>query len=332
MDLLDVIDPNFGLVENKNTGKKFGKEEQLTVLGWSGKYRSAKKYVLVCIECSKDPELFGGGYFSATLPNLESGRVPCGCAKAHKRTETQYCIEATRACTSLGLEFMGWEGVFSGTGVKCKIVCPSHGVYSTTTLNSLLNQQSGCRKCTHKLSAERFSKADSEMAQKFLSTGVFHPETIFVRSDLQNSSGHRTFWNVECPQCGFSGTSNQSNLSVGKIPCECSYVTKMTQAYINIISDSEIDIAIKFGISSLSQRRVRIQDRYSIYSVRQLGVWVFPSFVECRQAENKVKVSVVSGVLSKNEMPDGFTETTYVHNIDKIIGIYESGGGIRFYG
>lgn len=329
MDLLDVIDPNFGLVENQNTGRKFGKQGQIQVVGWSGKYISAKKYILFCSECSKYPELFGEGYFSATLPNLASGRIPCGCAKSHKRTADQYEIEASRVCESLGLKFIGWDGDFSGTKVKCIIECPSHGIYATTSLNSLINQQSGCRKCADMYISSRFTKSSEQMIEKFISTGMYHPETIFTRSDLQDKSGHRPFWNVNCPECGFNGTSHQSNLSVGKVPCECSYVTKMTEAYINVISDSGNDIAIKFGISSLSYRRVKTQDRYSIYDVKQFGVWVFPSFIQCRQAENEVKSNVVTGVLGRLEMPDGFTETTYIYNIDKVVKIYERNGGVK---
>jgi hypothetical protein len=324
-----VIDPNFGLVENQNTGRKFGKDGQIEIIGWSGKYRSAKKYVLICKECAKDQEMFGEGYFSATLTNLTSGRIPCGCAKSHKRTIAQYAIEATRTCEFLGLKFIDWEGEFKDTRVKCKIECPVHGIYATTSLNSLINQQSGCRKCADVYIAKRFTKPDNQMADKFMSTGMFQSGTIFTRSDLQNKSGHKTFWNIECPQCGFSGTSHQSNLSVGKVPCECSYTTKMTEAYINIISDSGNDIAIKFGISSLSHRRLKTQGRYSVYDIRKFGVWTFPNFIQCREAENEVKQCVVSGILGKEEMPDGFTETTYTYNVDKVIQIYESNGGVR---
>ena len=102
MDLLDVIDPNFGLVENEHTGKKFGLNKQLTVLGWSGKYRSTRVYILTCSVCAEDPELFGEGYFKSTLPNLVSGRTPCGCAKSRKWSEDEYQIQAKRMCNELG--------------------------------------------------------------------------------------------------------------------------------------------------------------------------------------------------------------------------------------
>ena len=35
------------------------------------------------------------------------------------------------------------------------------------------------------------------------------------------------------------------------------------------------------------------------------------------------------GVLSKEEFPDGYTETTWVYNLDKIVEIYERNGGVK---
>lgn len=326
-----MIDPNFGLVENKHTGRKFGNYKQVTILGWSGKYRSAKVYILRCTECGKDSELYGEGYFKSTLPNLDAGKLPCGCAKSRKDTEENYIIKAKRVCDELGLSFMGWADSFSKstTNTKCRLKCPVHGEYTTTSLNSLLNQKSGCRKCTRPVIANRFRKSDSQMRLKFLSTGVFHPDTIFERSEETNHLGHKPYWLVTCPVCKIQVSSNYSNLSVGKIPCECSYQEKMTEGYVNIISDGGVDIAIKFGISSSSNRRLKEQDRRSIYDIRQVGVWKFLNFIDCRFAEQSVKKSLDCGIVGKNEMPDGYTETTHLYNLDEVISIYEKNGGVR---
>lgn len=329
MDLLDVIDPNFGLVENKHTGKRFGKEEQLVIVGWSGRYRSAKYYILKCSICCNDPELFGEGYFKSVLPNLSVGKLPCGCAPSRIRDEKDYLILANRVCERKGLSFTGWAEPYKGTKTKCSIVCPEHGLYTTTSLNSLLNQDSGCRPCVGILTSERMLKSDDEWSSVFLDTGSFDLDTKFSRAEEVDASGKRTLWNFECPICYWVGISNQSNLAAGKIPCKCSNISKMNEAYINVLSDNGLDVALKFGISSKSQRRLKIMNSKCIFDVRQLGVWTFADFYNCRKAETIIKNTMDCGIISRTDMLDGFTETTYLYNLDKIISIYESNGGVK---
>lgn len=36
-----------------------------------------------------------------------------------------------------------------------------------------------------------------------------------------------------------------------------------------------------------------------------------------------------TGVVSKSDMQDGFSETTHVNNLDRVIRIFESNGGVR---
>lgn len=65
MNLEDVIDPEYGLQQDEwsLTRPKFGKEGQLEVVGWSGKSGSNNLYILMCLTCNQDSELFGEGYF-----------------------------------------------------------------------------------------------------------------------------------------------------------------------------------------------------------------------------------------------------------------------------
>lgn len=329
MDLLEIVDPNFGLIEDINSGLKFGKFDQLTIIGWSGKYRSTKYYILICDVCKKDPEIYGDGYFRSTLPNLRSGRIPCGCAVSRSRPEREVTILAKRSCEAKGLSFLGWDGDFIGILTKCRINCPIHGEYKTTSLNSLLNQDNGCRACADERASIRMFKEDEDWACKFLNTGSFHPDTIFSRSDCLNNQGRRTLWNFECPVCDWKGLSDQANLAAGKIPCECSIISKMTNAYINLISDGETDIAIKFGITSRPERRLKMMQSKCVYEVSELGVWGFEEFFSCRKAETILKNTLVCGIIPRSEMEDGFSETTNLSNLEQIVKTYEEYGGVR---
>lgn len=329
MDLLDVIDPNFNLVEDNNTGRKFGDNKQLVILGWSGRNSANKRLILFCEVCSTDSEMFGEGYFASTISNLLNNKLPCGCAPSFQRTLEQSTILANRACEKLGLIFIRFKDDNPKSKTKCVIECPTHGIYETTSLNSLLNQLSGCRKCAQEAQAINLTKSDDWWAEKFLSTGRFHYETKFTRSDIRNNRGYCTLWNFSCPVCNWQGISHQSNLAAGKIPCECSYVTKMNEAYINLISDCELPVALKFGISCDSKNRLKNQDKYSSYTFTQIGIWKFKDHYYSRAAETFLKNTLVCGVLSKQELLDGHTETTYTYNLETIIRTYEKFGGLR---
>lgn len=330
MDLSKLIDPNFGLIECKNnTGLRFGENNQIRIIGWSGK-NPRKKYIVFCEHCAKDSELYGEGYFPTNLSNLKAGKIPCGCSKARTKTREQYRILAERECKDLGLSFVDWYGDFNGIYTKCSIECPVHGIYTSTSLNSLLNQHSSCKKCHDANHAGKiFLKSDKNWIDRFLLTGSFDPYTTFTRSNVLNKRGYKTFWQVDCPVCGWSGLSDQSNLVVGKTPCSCSVISKMTEGYINILSDNGVDIALKFGISSSSSRRAKIQNRSCIYDVRQLGVWVFPDFYKCRKSETEIKNTLECGIIPKVEMPDGYTETTHLYNFDKIVEIFQKYGAVK---
>lgn len=66
MNLSELIDDN-GLQQDEwsLTKPKFGKEGQLEVVGWGGRFKSigVKFYILKCKKCNQDTELFGEGVF-----------------------------------------------------------------------------------------------------------------------------------------------------------------------------------------------------------------------------------------------------------------------------
>ena len=326
MDLLDVIDPNFGLVQDTYTGKRFG-DGQLEIVGWSGKYRSVKLYILKCSVCSMDPEIFGEGYFKSRISNLNTGKMPCGCSPFYK-TENQALVLVNRATVEMEYNFLGWAETYKGANTSCILSCEIHGEWRTN-INRILNAPHGCKECSYALVGERFLKSDSDLIEGFLKTGSYHPDTIFIRSEDTNKNGHKTFWQVSCPVCLTTVRSERTNLMAGKVPCLCSPTGKQNEAYINIISDAGTDIALKFGIATTSVSRLKQLQNTSIYDIRQFGVWKFLSREVCRKAESTLKKSLICSVLPREEMLDGYTETTHLYNLEKIINTYESFGGVR---
>ncbi|MNR51607.1 hypothetical protein D3C85_1713010 [compost metagenome] len=57
------------------------------------------------------------------------------------------------------------------------------------------------------------------------------------------------------------------------------------------------------------------------------SVYIFNETEACKIAEKEVKNSMLCGVLEKAVLPDGYTETTHLENLNDIIKIFAFHGG-----
>lgn len=279
-----------------------------------------------CSKCALDNELFGQGYFKSRKADIVRGKTPCGC-KRHNWNYNQYVILCTRKAKELGYTFLGFKGDLESNKTKIKMFCQKHGEWGTGNINSLISNNIGCPLCKADAISEAKTKPDDVMIDSFFSSKQFHPDTKFWRSGRENLKGRRSYWHVLCPECGEEGASTSGSLQQGKRPCACSK-QRQKDGYINFVVDGETLVAIKFGIANSSDRRIKEQIRNNTLSIINKFVYLFPSVTSCKKAERECKQELQCGILSLVEMPDGYTETTWVYNLDKIIEIYERNGGI----
>jgi len=308
-------------------GLTFGSRSQLQVVGWSGKCGSSKYYILKCQECSKDPELFGEGYFRSMKGDLLQGHLPCGCATARRWTKDQYITLCLRKARDVGVGFLGFSGDWSGKSTRVELECPIHGAWDTTNINNLLNFGTSCPECKFEMLANIATKPDSELIESFFNSGSFHPSTLFSRSKRLTKEGFKSYWYVECPDCGETGESRGADLQQGKRPCACSPSRQQT-AYVHQVCDENgLVVALKFGIALNPKRRMVEQTRKSIYNLQEYKIYDFPTVHSCKKAERECKQNLKCGVLSKDEMGDGYTETAPTNQEQEIIQIFEKNGG-----
>lgn len=100
------------------------------------------------------------------------------------------------------------------------------------------------------------------------------------------------------------------------------------ECYINFVKDNNSVVALKFGIAKDSKQRIKNQNTKSRMSIEQFATWSFPDVKSCKAAEKFIKQNLKCRFLTKQEMPDGYTETTSVDNLETIIKIYENFGGV----
>lgn len=306
------------------SGPTFGKDDQLRVIGWSGKRVTNKYYILKCSKCSQDSELFGEGYFRSLKSTLANGNVPCGCGKGIQWSQEQYSILCSRKSKELGHTFLGFVAEWRGIYTKIKRSCEKHGEWDTGTIASLTSSGNGCPGCR----TEANTKPADVMITSFLASKAFHPNTKFWRSERKDSRGKAGYWHVSCPECGVIGESKSNHLQNGQRPCDCSQ-HRQTEAYINLlIDDMDNAAAIKFGISRDSKKRGKQQGYSTSYEVCQHSVYAFPDSSSCKKAERECLQELECSVVLRRDMEDGHTETTWLYNLEKIIEIYERNGGI----
>ena len=330
-NLEDLLDPEYGLQQDEwsLTRPRFGADGQLEVIGWSGRVRSRKLYIVKCVKCALDTGLFGDGYFRGNKGNLERGKSPCGCATNYVWTKEQYKILCFRKAESLGYTFIGFHGDWKGVQTRLQMHCSKHGDWFSGTINKLTSGGRGCVGCMGDAIAARSRKPDSVMVQSFFASGAFHPDTKFWRGENKGGCANAVYWSVYCPDCGEVGEASSGNLQQGKRPCACS-PHRQQEAYINVLRDlNDQVVAIKFGVANNSEVRVKQQNNKCFYEVSNHSVYYFPDKKSCIMAENECIQRLACGVISKEFMPDGYTETTWAFNLDKIISIYEKHGGKR---
>lgn len=316
------------LVHDSVSNKVFGNNNQITILGHK-QVGYVKTYTVRCSICSLDPELFSVGLFTCGQGYLSASKLPCGCSPVPKWNKDQQHVRVLRACSEMGYQLVTNfnELDYKDQTSKVTVSCPSHGE-RTVPISSITNKRR-CRKCVDEEKVITLRKPDEDMIQGFLSSGAFHPETIFYRSERKTTQGSKNFWWLDCPVCGFSGEAMSGDLKKGNQPCQC--VKNQRQSYINLISDGQLPVAIKFGIAKDYKSRIPRQNKRSIYDVTNLKAWEFPTKESCILAELECKQTLTCGVVARGEMPDGFSETTHVYNLDKISEIFEKHGGITIH-
>lgn len=291
-----------------------------------GKISNTDNYVIECPICKEDFELFDQGLFSTSLSDLKRGQIPCGCANRPQWTEKQQLIRAERIAKTRGFKFCGWFGPYNKNKTYCRFECHIHGEWTSTTVGGAFKTESSCPSCYMDRVGKSNRISDMDHVVKFYESGSYPINTEFTRSDKLNSKGYKDYWLVYCPVCEEINESLTYGLSQGKMPCSCSMHSQM-ESYINLILDTDNVVAIKFGIARNSELRVNKQNNSTLFDVANFGVWRYASVQDCKGAEREIKNILYTSYLTKEEFPDGYTETTHPDNLNQIIEIFERFGG-----
>lgn len=312
-------------------GKVFGDRGQLKVLSWSGERRKGNKlYTVECVICAEDPEMYGHAQYLVPKSHLERGTYPCGCSKSQKLTEQQTLLKIKRACEVLGHTFIRIEGEYDKTNSWVVASCPVHGEMFPKKARDIFTGR-GCIECKRDRVRDSMIAPDAHFISRFLATGNFHPDTLFERSDKtvpadRYREGVRRYWKVSCPVCLKVVEGNSSSMLCGHSPCACASYGKVFM-YLHTVSSRGDMLALKYGVATSPNKRLKEQNRLCIYDVNRLRLWKFKDSADCRAAEAEIKRTIPSKFLTKEVMKDGWTETCSPEYQDAIENIVIRYGG-----
>lgn len=271
-----------------------------------------------CPICSVDRYVKAGlcsGRFRNDHRNISAGQRACRCGVGYRWTEEQYIY---RINTDTDYKFLRWEGEFKGNSSKVTLYCPHHNGEMTIVLRAVLNG-SGCFSCFGK------RKRPQEETEKLLRAACKEQGYTFI--DIPVYRSNKSEFTFHCSE---HGTQKMliSNMLSHKQGCPECKGKNQSYCYIHVVQDGDLPIALKFGITKNPKLRLTQQRRKTSLILVQACVFKFPSVALCKNAEREIKNTLPCGLLTKKEIPDGWTETISLTSLEDIIEIFEKLGGI----
>ncbi|EJI9863554.1 hypothetical protein NF188_001060 [Salmonella enterica] len=262
-----------------------------------------------------------GHKFVLTVNKILIGRGCQECSKEakrikNKRPEHEALAEAREIAIrrNRGEVVVGFDGGYAGRNVKNLIViCPVHGEYKISLDYFARNQ--GCRKCgvISSANARRKSIDDALTEARNIALERGKGEKVVGFDNGYHTVNQRNLI-IICPIHGEYRTS-LADFADGKGCSVCAKYgfqkDKPGYFYIQKLSGCGVD-AFKFGITNRNvDTRVHEQSRSSKIDHELIFFHHFGYGKQAMYIEKLVKEKFknVSGVVSKEAMPDGYTET-----------------------
>jgi len=301
-------------MENKRNMKKVkdfigwkSLDGKLEVIGIAGKQGHITTFKVTCTECSKDPELFPLGYFVSTKGNLVRGQKPCGCSM-YKWEDWQFLILARRAGEKKGFIVYGFAEEFKNAYTKLNLECLKDGYKWTASITKVINNGSGCPKCsgnakpTEQEALQKCIDICKEMGYEHVGFPYGYKncdsrfEYICKIHGKQNISYNNFMRGKRCPCCASYGYNPDKSGSF--------YVARWEH------KDKKF---IKFGITNREiLTRIEEQSDKTAFEYELIFSASFTDGSIPLKIEKEIKAcpKIIKTCISKEEFPDGFTETT----------------------
>lgn len=282
--------------------------------------RVGNLWEVVCSVCSKDTELFQEPFLT-TSGRLNFGKVPCGCGRpAWKPYQYQVLIE--RLLENTNWSFVEFLTPQPKSREKVKLNCPLHGDFYLS-YNTLSTQKRGCGYCVENKYRKSNGQFKSGVSIHAIPLDLKEQRVKEVISDFPTKTNFIGFCDdpiyveLECITHGKYAVL-YNNLIYKKYRCGKCRGKNSGVLYVGIISDNDIDIAIKIGKTNCVERRFSELSRKNPLSIRLLQQFDLGNEI-CGTLENRIKSQFNIGYLGSKDFPSGFSETLCLSELDSIL-------------
>lgn len=274
-----------------------------TILGTTIGDNGIKKIAIFCRKCYKNPNIKNNGIFYITKGNLKARQKPCYCGNKPLTLEEKY-EKLSRFNSDLYTLISIVDGKRGGTVTyECKI----HGMKQATYCNYLKGRR--CRDCSNTKTSTRCKTEEIGVRENLNKNLNKNINFIKFAGDYK---GNTTNVILECKEHGIF----ERSLRVISAGCtSCPLCNK------NIIQGSNYklyilllkgfgDIFLKIGITrKLAEERATTIERSSIFDVNIIYCVDINDLLSARRIEKYIKNKYNRYYVTKECMPDGFTET-----------------------
>jgi hypothetical protein len=281
------------------SGERHGNMQIICFAGMT-EYSSAN-YVCKCLACDS------GHYVVQGYSGIRKEGRTCGCSFV----ETESIAKRLRE--------VGWDTLDSGDGTtktRWMLECPN-GHIKMVFPSNILHNNYGCQTCSGR-DAKTLENVVDEV-NKVSGDCYF----ISLESEF---SGVTSFVRRGCKVCGKDFVQQVSNiLSYGSGCPSCArYGFKQTEPayfYIQKLTSVDKDL-LKFGVTNNHpDKRMKQQQSKSAFIHQLLYSAYLGSGRDIIEIESQVKCSIPCSVVSKDLLPDGYTETCEVSQLETILEI-----------
>ena len=257
------------------------------------------------------------GEFSITPNNFLGGiGNPVRSGKMKLTTES-FIEKAKEKRTDIDFDYSKVH--YLNTKTKVLIIDPVYGEFSVTPSSFLGGSGHPARGGSMKLTNESFIEKAKEK----------RTDIDFDYSKVQYVNNNTKVLIIDPDYGEFSITPNKFLNGQGN-PLRSGKDQKYS--YISLVLDNMLPLAVKYGVETIKGIRTNQQNRNSVYDIVRIKTFKFNTSEECKAAELECKKLFQketrklynrNGLISKQYMKDGWSETTNISNTDMIIEIYK---------
>ena len=293
-------------------------KENIIFNGFIGEWKGNKtKLNLICSE---------GHDFYPIINSFQAGKRCSRCANNYALSKEEYIERLKPIFIKENIIFNGFIGEWKGVKTSLNLICERAHNFTTTITN--FQHGSRCPECKAIKLRELKLLPEEEYIERLKPT--FEKENIVFNGFIGEWNGSKTKLNLICCE-GHGFTPTIAKFQTGRRCPKCSKSgyssVKHGTLYIQKLINGRSFVGVKFGVTNLTtEKRMKQQRSKSKFDHEIFYELTLQDGQKILELENRIKEAMKgkTSYISKEDMPDGYTETVAPSELSTIMYIVKS--------